>query len=54
MANQIIIFCYYFIIGMAEFTYMYDVKEKPTSDMTIFSNSEQDWICDDVWDIQIY
>jgi hypothetical protein len=42
------------IIGMAEFTYMYDIKEKPTSDMTIFSNSEQDWIGDDVWDIQIY
>ena len=33
---------------------MYDVKEKPTPDMTIFSNSEQDWIGDDVWDIQIY
>ena len=42
------------IIGMAEFMYMYDVKEKPTSDMTIFSNSEQGWIGDDVCDIQIY
>lgn len=42
------------LIGMAEFTGFYDRDDEPLIQINTFSNTEQGWLGDEKWDIQIH
>jgi hypothetical protein len=42
------------IIGMSEYTEFYDKKDEPLIQVNTFSNDEQNWKGDGLWDIQIH
>ena len=42
------------IIGMAEYTNYYDKRDEPLINVNTYSNKEQNWKGENVWDIQVH